>query len=383
MTRSVLVTIPYFPPDPKAGGAEMFVVAMVEGLIKEHGWDVSVVTSTSADQPEVSAGPAGATVYRLPQQFMLSNSPVSLRWRRELRQLIERVDPDVVNINTPVPGLGDIASHATGGRPTVVYYHFGSMRKGNLVLDPVIWAYETFVLPLTLRPARQVVCGSSYVRDGILKRFRGKTSIVPPGVDTARFHPAARRVTEPRVLYVGSLNASDQHKRFPDLLEACAILRPELPGLSLSAVGGGDGLPAYRELASRLGVADMVQFHGRLDGDRLAEAYRNAAVLALPSLRETFGMVVTEAMASGLPVVAVNGGGVPDVVDDGRDGILVPPRDPRAMAAALRDVLADPARGDAMGQAGREKVSARLAWEHQVAALSEIFASAAGQPAAT
>ncbi len=57
MTRSVLVTIPYFPPDPKAGGAEMFVVAMVEGLVKEHGWDVSVVTSTSGDQPEVSAGP--------------------------------------------------------------------------------------------------------------------------------------------------------------------------------------------------------------------------------------------------------------------------------------------------------------------------------------
>lgn len=381
MSRHILVTIPYFPPDPKAGGAEMFVMSMVKGLTMDHGWEATIVTSTPGDRIRVEAGPGGASVYRLPHKIMLSNSPISMSWYRELKQLIDKVDPDVVNINIPVPGLGDIATRAAGHRPTVVYYHFGSMKKGSLALDPLIWLYESLVLPATLRPAKHIVCGSTYVRDGILSRFRNKTSIIPPGVDTVRFHPAPLRVIEPHVLYVGSLNMSDQHKRFSDLLEACAILRVDLPELKLCAVGGGDGQQHYKEMSIGLGIADMVQFRGRLEGEMLAEAYRNAAVLAVPSLRETFGMVITEAMASGLPVVAVNGGGVATVVDDNKDGLLVPPRDPRAIAAALRRILTDPERADILGKAGREKVTSRLTWNHQIASMNRIFTAAAGLPA--
>jgi glycosyltransferase involved in cell wall biosynthesis len=375
--RRILVTSPYFPPDPKAGGAEMFVMSMVEGLTADHGWEVTVVTSTPGDKVKIEQTRRGACVYRLPYKMMVSNSPISLDWYRELKRLIDTVDPDVVNINIPVPGLGDIASRAARRRPTVVYYHFGSMKKGHPVLDPVIGAYESLVLPLTLRRAQHIACGTTYVRDGILSRFRDKTSIVPPGVDTVRFHPASRRVIEPRILYVGSLNRADGHKRFPDLLEACAILRAELPELKLSAVGGGDGQHDYEEVATRLGIADMVQFHGRLEGQALAEAYRDAAVFALPSLRETFGMVITEAMASALPVVAVNGGGVATVVDDNKDGILVPPRDPSAMAIALRSVLTNPERAEDLGRTGREKVLSTMTWKHQIASMNEIFTAAA------
>jgi glycosyltransferase involved in cell wall biosynthesis len=355
----------------------MFVMSMVEGLTADHGWEVTVVTSTPGDKVKIEQTRRGACVYRLPYKMMVSNSPISLDWYRELKRLIDTVDPDVVNINIPVPGLGDIASRAARRRPTVVYYHFGSMKKGHPVLDPVIGAYESLVLPLTLRRAQHIACGTTYVRDGILSRFRDKTSIVPPGVDTVRFHPASRRVIEPRILYVGSLNRSDGHKRFPDLLEACAILRAELPELKLSAVGGGDGQHDYEEVATRLGIADMVQFHGRLEGQALAEAYRDAAVFALPSLRETFGMVITEAMASALPVVAVNGGGVATVVDDNKDGILVPPRDPSAMAIALRSVLTNPERAEDLGRTGREKVLSTMTWKHQIASMNEIFTAAA------
>lgn len=381
MGQRILITSPYFPPDPKAGGAEMFAMSMAKGLTKDHGWEVTIVTSTPRDRIAIETTDFGAAVYRLPYKISFSNSPISIGWYRDLKRLINTVNPDVININIPVPGLGDIASRAAGRRPVVVYYHFGSMKKGNSALDPVIGLYESAFLPVTLRPARNIVCGSTYVREGILSRFRSKTSIVSPGVDVVRFHPAPRRVTEPRVLYVGSLNQSDQHKRFQDLLEACAILRTELPELSLSVVGGGDGLQHYKDMAVALGIADIVKFHGRLEGGALAEAYRNAAVLALPSLHETFGMVMTEAMASGLPVVAVNGGGVAGVVDDGRDGLLVPPRNPRAMATALREILEAPDWADALGKSGRQKMSTTMTWEHQIAAMNEIFTAAAGRPA--
>ena len=358
----------------------MFVASVVEGLIADHGWEVTVVTTTPNGTREKEVLPSGATIYRLPYRFTLSNSPISPGWPRDLKRIIAETNPDVIKINIPVPGLGDMMSVAAGGRPTVVYYHFGSMRKGSLVLDSVIWLYESLLLPISLRRAKFIACGTTYVRDGILRKFRGKTSIIPPGVDSKRFHPAIRRVTNPHVLYVGSLNLSDQHKRFQDLLEACAILRNELPELRLTAVGGGDGLPMYEEMAAKLGITDLVRFRGRLEGDALAQAYREAAVFALPSLAEPFGMVITEAMASGLPVVAVKGGGVPTVVDDNHDGLLVPPLNPRALAEALREILTDPERGDALGQAGRKKVCEQLDWSHQIASINRVLTDAAAVP---
>ncbi len=358
----------------------MFVKSVVEGLAADYGWKVTVVTTTPNGREEKEVLPSGVTVYRLPHRFTLSNSPISPTWPRDLKRIIATANPDVIKINIPVPGLGDMTSVAAGGRPTVVYYHFGSMKKGSLILDPIIGLYESLVLPISLRRAKFIVCGTTYVRDGILRKFRSKTSIIPPGVDSKRFHPADRRVTNPHVLYVGSLNLSDQHKRFQDLLEACAILRNELPDLCLTAVGGGDGIPMYEELAAKLGITDLVRFRGRLEGDALAQAYREAAVFALPSLAEPFGMVITEAMASGLPVVAVKGGGVPTVVDDNHDGLLVPPLNPKALAEALRKILADPERGDALGRAGRKKVCEQLDWSHQIASINRILTDAAAVP---
>jgi glycosyltransferase involved in cell wall biosynthesis len=358
----------------------MFVMSVVEGLTADYGWEVTVVTTTPNGKMEKEVLPSGVSVYRLPYRFTLSNSPISPSWPRDLKRIIAATNPDVVKINIPVPGLGDMASVAAGGRPIVVYYHFGSMRKGSLILDPIIWLYESLLLPISLRRAKFIACGTTYVRDGILRKFRGKTSIIPPGVDSKRFHPANRRVTNPHVLYVGSLNLSDQHKRFQDLLEACAILRNELPELCLTAVGGGDGLPMYEEMAAKLGITDLVRFRGRLEGDALVQAYREAAVFALPSLAEPFGMVITEAMASGLPVVAVKGGGVPTVVDDNHDGLLVPPLNPKALAEALREILTDPERGDALGQAGRKKVCEQLDWSHQIASINRLLTDAAAIP---
>jgi glycosyltransferase involved in cell wall biosynthesis len=379
MARRLLVVVPYFPPDGKAGGAEMFALALVEGLVIDHGWDVTIVTS----QPRIPIArevvSERVTVHRLPYQFRISNSPISLSWFWELKRIIASVDPDVINIHLPVPGLGDIASRVAGERPVVLYYHFGSMKKGDPALDPIIWAYESIVLPRCLKRAVNIACCSAYVKHDFLRKFSGKIVVIPPGVDIERFHPAANGVTEPRVLYVGSLNKSDKHKRFSDLLTACRILLDDIPDLRLDAVGGGDGREIYEDLAVRMGIAKSVDFHGRLEGEALAEAYRQAAVLAVPSLKETFGMVITEAMASGLPVVAVDGGGVPEVVDDARDGLLVPPRSPRELASAIGALLTDRPRAVALGQAGRRKAVEKWCWPHQVTAMNELLVAAAAR----
>lgn len=142
----------------------------------------------------------------------------------------------------------------------------------------------------------------------------------------------------------------------------------------LVVCGDGWQLAAMRRLARRLGVADRVRFMGWLDPEQLARELAEASVLALPSLwPEPFGLVGIEALAAGRPVVASATGGVRDWLDDGVSGLCVKPGDVRALARALAELLADPARQEAMGMAGKAAVAARFSHERHLAALLEGY----------
>jgi glycosyltransferase involved in cell wall biosynthesis len=141
----------------------------------------------------------------------------------------------------------------------------------------------------------------------------------------------------------------------------------------------GDGwqLDAMRRLARRLGVEDRVRFTGWLAARDLAPRMAEASVVAMPSLwPEPFGLVGIEAHAAGRPVVASATGGVGDWLQDGVSGLSVKPGDVRDLAAALNELLADPARQAAMGEAGRDIVAARYTPERHVDALARAYRSA-------
>ncbi len=150
------------------------------------------------------------------------------------------------------------------------------------------------------------------------------------------------------------------------LLEAFAQVADELPTARLALVGDGDDVPSLREQATSLSIADRIDWHGPLSGHELVSAYQQASVVVLPSLTESesFGMTLIEAMSCGRPVIGSRIGGIPHVIREGVDGLLVPPGDPGALADALGTVLTDHARRESMGAAGREAAESVWDWEH-------------------
>lgn len=141
--------------------------------------------------------------------------------------------------------------------------------------------------------------------------------------------------------------------------------------------GSGTQLAALRRLASRVGVQDRVSFAGWLGPEQLARELAEASIVAIPSLwPEPFGLVGIEALAGGRPVVASATGGVEDWLDHERTGLCVPAGDVPALAAALSQLLSDPERQHAMGDAGRITVSERFTEQHHVLALLDAYETA-------
>ena len=134
--------------------------------------------------------------------------------------------------------------------------------------------------------------------------------------------------------------------------------RVRLKGLQFRIVGEGPQGSRLRALHDRLGLGEAVVFLGHVDRDTLALEYSRARCFCLPTVQESFGLVFAEAMAAGLPVVACRAAAVPEVVRDGETGLLVPPRTPTAIAAALERMLGDDGMRKEMGMAGRMGVEA-------------------------
>jgi phosphatidyl-myo-inositol dimannoside synthase len=186
------------------------------------------------------------------------------------------------------------------------------------------------------------------------------------------------------ILTVGRWAASERYKGADELIGAVSQLRSSFPALRLLAVGGGNDLARLQNLASELGVADRVHFLEGVSRKELAACYAHADVFALPSTGEGFGLVFLEAMAFARPVVGAACGGTTDVIEDGVNGLLVPPGEPQRLAKALARLLRDSALRADLGRRGSEIARHKYKFEIFRAGLERILVECgldSGRPA--
>jgi glycosyltransferase involved in cell wall biosynthesis len=231
---------------------------------------------------------------------------------------------------------------------------------------------------------------SKYNRDVMIdecgERVRTKLVVIHCGVDTRVFRPrddreGARPFT---ILAVGTLHEVKGQKH---LVEACRLLREDGVDFVCKLIGDGPDRKALTRQIAAARLEEHVSLLGRRDRDQVSELLRTADVLAAPSVptksgkREGIPVVLMEAMASGLPVVASRISGIPELVEDGVSGLLVPPRDSRSLAEALAHLDHDPTLRQELARAGRAKVVSEFDVHKNAAQLVRQFAAHARLPA--
>jgi glycosyltransferase involved in cell wall biosynthesis len=172
----------------------------------------------------------------------------------------------------------------------------------------------------------------------------------------------------PRLALVGRLIPIKGHEV---LLEALARVRDALPGVTVELAGDGPLEPELRATVARLGLGEAVAWLGRVAPP--TPVYERAEIVVVPSFGEGFGMVALEAMERGRAVIASDVGGLPEIVAAGETGLIVPPGDVSALAAAIVELAGDPARAAALGAAGRERALAEFSQERCTERVEELY----------
>ena len=353
--------------NPEGGGSEVYVEQLARRWAR-HGHRVTLVCAAHDQAPALEVRD-GIRIIRVGTKLTVYS-----RARKLLRQgALGKVDV-VVDTQNGIPFFARYATKA----PVVVLVHHVHREQWPVVYDPVRarvgWFIESVAAPRAL-------LGSAYVAVSEATRSELVTQGVPADAITVVHNgtealpsSGAAQDAAPRILVLGRLVP---HKRVEHVIAAAARLREHHPGLTVAVVGDGWWAPHLHEAARTHGVADIVEFTGHVTEEEKARQVDRAWVLALPSLKEGWGLVVMEAASRGVPTIAyADAGGVAESVEDGRTGVLVHGEEAE-FASALDALLTDTARRAAMGARARER-SAQFSWDASAARFEDVLEIAVG-----
>lgn len=356
----------YFPPT--TGGIEQHVQLLCTGLAR-HGMDVSVIVPSRSRRGREERLD-GVRVIRVPEFGRFAAVPFCPTMPRTLA----RLRPDIVHLHFPNP-MGDIAYLLSTTRlPLVISYHADVVRQRRLL--PL---YLPILKAVFGRAGKIIASSAEYLASSpVLTRCRDRCTVIPYGIDLAAFSlqdgeadlVEQRRQAHPRglVLFVGVLRP---YKGLDVLLRALAGIRTEL-----IVAGRGPERPRLEMLAARLTLTDRVTFLGEVTESERRILLHACDVFVLPSIdrREAFGIAQLEAMACGKAVIASDlPTGVRFLNRHEETGLLVPPQDPDALAAALQRLLEDPALRARLGAASQQRVDREFSAEQMVGETMRVY----------
>lgn len=370
-------------PPPSYGGVEGQIALHARGLAA-RGHDVHVVT---VGAPGAEDEFAGATLHSVRPALeddggragLARHVSAQLRFACAARRLVSRLEPAIVHHHARYPCAVDVCGRVA--RCTVFHAHNWKLAED---MRYPAWSARraaartgTLVELRCARRAHHVIAVSAFVAARVVSDAglrEERVSVVTNAVDPVLFSPSAE-VTGSRdeLLYVGRIAAEKGLDVLLDALRSVPDARLAVIGPSRGGTERGSYLRRCERQVASLGLGARVRFVGALANHALPARMHRARAIVVPSVwGEPCGVVVLEALACGVPVVASATGGIPELVRHGRTGLLVPPRDPVALARALTRALTDDEMASSARVQGPRDVAARHTWD---AVADELLAA--------
>jgi phosphatidylinositol alpha-mannosyltransferase len=358
------IVSPYGYPHP--GGVNEHVRFTHEAMAR-LGHDVWIITSKYGKERENEGNIIRlGTGWAFPTNGSIGRVTLGWRFKQQARAVLDEQRFDILHFHEPfVPFLSPTVLQASRTVNVGTFHAFGGF-------SPSYWVGRRFAGDLASRlHGRIAVSGAA--RHFIGRYFPGEYRIIPNGVELDRFERAEPyeqlRDGVLNILFVGRL---EERKGLIHLLKAYHRLRKRHVDARLLVVGAGPKLREYRRYVGLRGIRD-VEFLGRVTDEEKARYFASADVFCAPATgQESFGIVLLEAMAAGVPIVASDIHGYKQVVQRGVQGLLVEPRKPRALAAALYTLALDPELRDRMGEAGRARAP-EFSWERVTEQVIDFY----------
>jgi glycosyltransferase involved in cell wall biosynthesis len=305
----------------------------------------------------------------------------SLRAVVKFQELHRRHPFDIVHDNQGL-GIGLLLLKSCGVPVVATVHHPLSIDARNAVAQAAgplekarrLIYYPVFMQEFVARRLDRIITVSEASARMVEKAFampRQRMDVVHNGIDTDLFRPT--RVAKEANNIICVSNSEDRSKGAAYLLQALRYLRDSMDYHLTLVDRPQEELRLVPRLVERYGLSTRVRFTGRVTAPQLVRHYCRAQMSVCPSLYEGFGFPAAEAMACGLPVVSTSGGALPEVVEDGVTGIVVPPADSRALAEAMVKLMADPQLRRRMGKAGRQRVLENFSWRKAALGTEAVY----------
>ena len=349
---------------PKIGGVEVRAAKLLPAL-RKRGYEFVVVTGLISPNLPAHCDLAGIPVYRFPFFDIHNDVNKAMLVRRQIEELKRSFAPDLIHQN----GVGAeqffyLRTANTYRAPLLMTLindlQAHSITKGTLLgraLHAADWI--STVSSAALAQVRQ-----------LLPDMALRSSVIHNGVEAAAFPPASMPPDIFRLLYLGRLH---EQKGIDVLLNAMALVIRRFPRVRLFIGGDGPKRADLEDQVDRLGLAQSIEFLGWVTPRQVPTLISSASMLVIPSRWEGLPNVALQAGLMGRPVVGSQVGGLPEIVDHQQTGILVPPENSDALAAAIISLLQSPQTVMRMGQAAHVKIQREFGWDQYVDAYDALY----------
>lgn len=370
-----------------SGGAQKVVVTILKKLPREK-YDITlIVGKTPKNEPNlIDEVPDDVRLIRL-DDVVREISPVrDLKALWSLWRIFRKEKFDILHLHTSKAGVLGSISGFLAGIKNIVYTPHGHIFSETAKIPGVseLPSYKKKILYLlriiAYRLCRRLVALSEEDKNeqiALKLAPAGKFAVIMNGIDVDSFSRTAPLRKNSDGIVVGSVGRLSTEKGHDVLVEAFAEALKKVPGMRLLIVGDGKEAPGLKNLAEKLGISEKVSFPGNTDDVRTFLGEMD--IFVLPSRYESQGIAAMEAMSAGLPVIASDVGGIPGIISDRVEGLLVKPEDTNALALAIEELAEDSSLREKLAANGRARAEKDFRVEKMLLSYEELYDQGGGK----